>query len=137
MRWTLLLLVLAGCDSGPSLDGTWASEWRTDTTSGDLALRLDPDGTYVSWDATMTGSATADAQIELGTFTATGDRISFVPAQSSCPTSAAHSLSYSVGELTLATPDTVFERRAESPFAGMALRSGCTESGAFVPQAIR
>lgn len=83
----------------------------------------------------MTGPATADAQIEIGTFTV-GDQITFTPSQSSCATAAVHSTSYSVAELTLTIPSAVYERRPESPFVGMALRPGCNESGTFVPQAI-
>jgi len=133
----LTLALFTGCDAGPSIDGEWASEWRTDSDSGALALQLTPDGHYVSWDATMTGAATADAEIELGIYAAIGDRITFTPATSSCSTKEPHSLPYSVAELTLTTPEAVFERRAQSPFVGVAIRPGCADTGAFVPQPIQ
>ncbi len=91
MNWKAIgvasVLALTSCsssqDAAPSLYGNWLYT-NAAGTSG-IGATFKKDGTYVWTTLALTSQTSGNAEIETGTFRATGSTIVFTPQQYSCP----------------------------------------------------
>jgi len=132
---------VVGVGSGaPQPSGDWVFS-SPDGTAG-AALDLGPGDTYTVLIGTITSSgqnsATANAQVETGTFAVTGNQITFTPKQSTCPGPApvrVDTYSFSGQNLVLAGPAGIvsFAPNNSSSTATVGLTFGCfSDAGVFM-----
>ena len=140
------LSACGGDGGGPSLDGQWEYD---PSNSSAAAITFDSSaGTYVSQLLVLTNtvtdssgritSASANDEIERGTFTAAGGTITFSPRQYSCPgADAAYQATYDFYQgglrLVLQGAIVVWQRESGSTMgASYVLTTGCFDgSGGF------
>jgi hypothetical protein len=139
MKKLLLLLVLAGCGgNAPSLVGNWI---YVNGSSG-IAATFRDDGTYVASKLALTSSASADAEIETGTYMAADGTLTTIPQQWTCPgPDPVTAVSYSLDgvDLQVSSPSGVLVMSPNSTPASsnFALTFGCFDSsGSFTPQSL-
>jgi hypothetical protein len=143
MRTLVLAAVLTaiGCGSGEAtpremLTGTW---YLADGDTG-LGLTFTDPETYVLQVARATSQATADVQVERGTFAWGDTEITFIPAEASCPyaiTPVSAQYTVTPARLTLSgIGGGVSMVRAPTGNVGVALTFGCFYAEGFQPSPI-
>lgn len=146
MRWMLIALALVGfgCDGGDAspaerLAGNWIF-LPADGSSG-LGLTLQADGDYNVMVAELTSSNTANAEIEIGVFSANDTEIMFYPRKWSCPGPdpsyiVRYALSGSSLGITGGSTLVSLERNPYPASTNFAITTGCMQTGTFVPMPI-
>jgi len=136
----LLLLSAIGCGGGdPSAQEQLAGNWAFTAPDGMSGIGLTFTGAdYAAFTMDLTSANTANAEVENGSFNASGTQIRFFPREWSCagadPTYAfpykfvGSSLSITIGNTVI-----VFEPIMAAPAASFAITTGCNQTGTFVP----
>lgn len=139
-RYLLMLVVVCfiGCaspnDAPPtSIYDDWVYLDSNSTTG--IGLNLSADGTYVFTVLQLTSDNSAQAVVESGTFSSTSDTLSFVPTQSTCPTSEfetlKYQLRYSALELMFSQGIISLQKNTGSSVSNFILTFGCFQGGKF------
>jgi hypothetical protein len=122
----------------PSLDGNW---FYADSagTSG-VGVSFKNDGSYELQELVLTSSTSGNDQVEIGTFTVSGNTITVTPTQWSCKgPDAIYQLTYSFdgSNLSLAQPSgiIVMQPNNNTASSGEAIAIGCFDTaGNFTPE---
>lgn len=132
------VLLVAACSSSsgggpPSLYQDWL--YTDSSGNSGIAATFRTDGTYVVSDLVITSSASANAEVETGTFTAADTALAMTPTENSCTgPDAAYSLGYSFqgSSLEIAQPSGVLLMQPNTTSPGsigsFAITIGCFDS---------
>jgi hypothetical protein len=144
MRKLVLLVALGlaamGCGgvSSPQQDliGDWI--YIVNNGSSGAAVSYKADGTYVGSILVLTSTTTANAQVELGNYTATSNELTSVPTEWTCPgPDPASTVSYAIsdGHLVVSTSSGIisFAQNTAPASTTFTLTYGCMKpDGSFV-----
>lgn len=137
--FTAALTIAIGCSSSAPAPATVYGEWiYTNTTQGTgFGLSTRSDGTYEASLLSLTGSSSANAEVETGAFFTSGSTITFMPQRWSCrgtyPTYS-ETFTLAQGKLTLSGPTsiTVLVPNPSTLDTSFTIEIGCfNTSGAF------
>jgi hypothetical protein len=103
-----------------------------------VGLTLKADDSYVFSLMQVTGAASADAEIEKGTYVADGKSLTMTPKEWSCPgPSGPSTVMYTMSGKNLVLSDSSgvisFSPNA-APSGSIAIRIGCFDNGTFTPR---
>jgi hypothetical protein len=144
MRTAIVVVVLVGlCGCGSktpqeSLVGSWL--FTSADGSGGIGVTFNADGTYGAVTLVLTSTASADTEIEKGTYSATASSLTSMPTQWSCPgpdSISTVSYSFAGGNLVLTSPNDIVTFAPNNATSGstIALEIGCFDAnGAFTAE---
>ena len=138
-----LLLGAMGCDDSVTPKEQLEGNWLFQTSDGLAGMGLTFNGDqYTAYVMELTSSASANAEVETGSFLTSDTQIVFTPREWSCPgPDSIYVLPYGLasGSLTITSGATliVFQRNVASPATNFVITTGCSsQTGTFVPMPV-
>lgn len=142
----LAMLAVVGCggtgggDPSATFNSRLVGKWIVNAGTSASALNFNADGSYTFGTVEVTGTASANAQIENGVFNATASSITMTPTEWTCRGSNPSHLetyAFSGGNLVVSDSSGVasFAPNTATATTGVAVTYGCFASdGSFVAQ---
>lgn len=107
LGWMTLLLWATSCGGSGSADPRLIATWVQALSESTYALTFNPDGTYEAETLMPPPTTSADAEVVMGVYSASGNQITETPQESTCPSPVpveTISYSFSGADLVIVVP---------------------------------